>query len=140
MTDTRTQQEKLQESEENSADGNRRSEPRYASEGEAEITVLTVGNSDTLEATVEDVSKNGLRLRTARRMQIGDRLRVRFGDMLAFADVRWCKPRVFGGFSVGMSISHMVPYALVANVRRSAQSPAGDGEEETSSEDAGSAG
>lgn len=98
-----------------------RKEPRYPSAGEAEITPLGEGPSEPIPGTVIDVSKSGLRVRSLRSFRVGSRLRVRFGEMLAFAVVRWCQP-CDGGYDFGMRIEHMVPHSLVTRVRRAAGS------------------
>ena len=98
---------------------NQRKEPRYPSAGEAEITPLDAGPAEPIQGEVIDVSKSGLRVRSPKSFNDGARLRVRFGEMLAFAVVRWCHSRG-GGYDAGMRIEHMVPYSLVTRVRRAA--------------------
>ena len=77
-----------------------------------------------------DVSKCGLRVRLLEELDVGARVRVKFGDTLAFARVRWCRAFNEEQFDAGMEIEHTMARTLVKNLQRS-----GSSEKQTASEE-----
>ena len=99
----------------------RRREPRYPTDGRTEITVLQTGQTRNLEGRTVNVSKSGLRVRLPEPLEVGLKLRVKFGRVLAFGSVRWCRQLDNGYFDVGIRIGHTMAHSLVASVREAAE-------------------
>lgn len=91
----------------------RRREPRYASDNLAVVTILASGK--VVEGRTVDISRSGLRVRTDRVLEKGSRIRIKFGAVIAFGDVRWCRP-ANGAFDIGIEVAHTLEQSLVDSV------------------------
>jgi len=96
----------------------RRKEPRYPTEARAEVTEFGSQGRRHLEARMMNISKSGLRLRLSEPLVPGARVRVHFGEVLAFGEVRWCRDLCGDAFDAGVKIDHTVEHKLVAKLRR----------------------
>ena len=92
----------------------RRSEPRYPSEEPAVITLLVSG--EVFRASTVDVSKSGLRVRATTALGIGEKLRIRFGTVIAFGEVRWCRTVHGSNFDIGIQVDHTLEQELVESM------------------------
>jgi hypothetical protein len=92
----------------------RRKEPRYPSEEPAVVTLLTSG--EVLQADTMDISKSGLRVRSMSPLDSGTRLRVRFGTVIAFGQVRWCREVHGSTYDIGILVDHTLAQELVDSV------------------------
>ncbi len=97
------------------ADDERRTEPRYASVESAVVTIITEG--DSFDAETVDVSKSGLRIRITEPLEAGSRLRVKFGTVVAFGEVRWCAQVHGGNHDAGIHVEHTMAHTLLADIR-----------------------
>ena len=84
----------------------RRSEARYPAQDPAEIEVLH-GSAGTLYGTILDVSRSGLRVALAKRIDRGEQIKVKLHHNVIFGEVRYCRA-VFGGFQAGIRIHDLV--------------------------------
>lgn len=91
----------------------RRREPRYASDNPAVVTILASGT--VMEGRTVNISKSGLRVRTDQVLEEGSRIRVMFGTVIAFGEVRWCRA-VSGAHDVGIKVAHTLEQSLVDSV------------------------
>jgi hypothetical protein len=84
----------------------RRSEARYPAQDPAEIEVLP-GPTDPIYGTILDVSRSGLRVALAKRINRGEQIKVKLHHNVIFGEVRYCRS-VFGGFQAGIRIKDLV--------------------------------
>ncbi|MCP5113496.1 MAG: PilZ domain-containing protein, partial [bacterium] len=87
----------------------------YASVEPAVVTLITDGNC--VEAETVDVSKSGLRIRLIDPLVVGSRLRVRFGTVIAFGEVRWCRQVHGGNYDAGIQVGHTLAEALMSSIQ-----------------------
>jgi hypothetical protein len=89
----------------------RRSEARYPAQDPAEIEVLPGPNdpisTDHIFGTILDVSRSGLRVALAKRINRGEQIKVKLHHNVIFGEVRYCRS-VFGGFQAGIRIKDLV--------------------------------
>jgi PilZ domain-containing protein len=97
----------------------RRREPRYETDCDGEVTNLT-SLSPPHPARVVDVSKSGLCFRSDLNVPKGARVKVSFGDTLAFGDVRWCRQLDECWFEAGIALEYTVRKDLVSRIRDAA--------------------
>jgi hypothetical protein len=97
----------------------RRREPRYLSGSFGEVTNLN-SMSAPHPAEVVDVSKSGVRFRSELDLQRGVRVKVSFGDTLAFGEVRWCSQLEAHWFETGVAIQNTLPKKLVSRIQDAA--------------------
>ena len=93
----------------------RRSEPRYPSVEAAVVTIITEGSS--FEAETVDVSKSGLRIRLEKPLEVGSRIRVKFGTVVAFGEVRWCHQANAGNIDAGIRVEHTVAQDFLSGLK-----------------------
>jgi hypothetical protein len=84
----------------------RRSEARYPAQDPAEIEILP-GPTDPISGTILDVSRSGLRVALAKRINRGEQIKVKLHQNVIFGEVRYCRS-VFGGFQAGIRIKDLV--------------------------------
>jgi hypothetical protein len=84
----------------------RRSEARYPAQDPAEIEILP-GPTDPIYGTILDVSRSGLRVALAKRINRGEQIKVKLHHNVIFGEVRYCRS-VFGGFQAGIRIKDLV--------------------------------
>lgn len=97
------------------AEDERRTEVRYASVESAVVTIITEGQSVVAETV--DVSKSGLRIRLMDPLEIGERIRVKFGTVIAFGEVRWCRQSHAGNYEAGIAIGHTMAQTFLSGIR-----------------------
>jgi len=84
----------------------RRSEARYQTQDPAEIEILP-GPSEPFYGTVLDVSRSGLRVALSKRINRGERVKVKLHRNVIFGEVRYCRA-VPNGFQAGLQIQDLV--------------------------------
>lgn len=67
----------------------RRSEPRFECQAEAELTIVDRAIT-TIPAVVRDVSKSGLRIAADTPMNPGTQVRIKMDSLTVFGEVRYC--------------------------------------------------
>jgi PilZ domain len=87
-------------------DAERRSEARYPTQDPAELELLN-GPADPIYGTVLDVSRSGLRVALAQRIDRGEQVKVKLHDNVIFGEVRYCRA-VSGAFQAGIKIQDLV--------------------------------
>jgi len=97
----------------------RRTEPRYETYSVGEVTDLST-MSPAHPAEILDVSKSGVCFRSELDVQRGVRVKIAFGDTLAFGEVRWRRQLDEHWFEAGAAIENTVRKDLVSNIRRAA--------------------
>ena len=105
----------------------RRTEPRYPTETEGEIEDLS-SISPAHPAQLIDVSRSGMCLQTDFDLQRGVRVKVVFGDSMAFGEIRWCRKLDEHRFVAGVAVEHIVRRDLVSRIRSAADSDAPENE------------
>ena len=86
--------------------GERRAEARYPAQDPAEIELLP-GPAEPIYGTILDVSRSGLRVALARRIDRGEQIKVKLHHNVIFGEVRYCRS-VSGGFQAGIRIQDLV--------------------------------
>ena len=100
----------------------RRSEPRYPTAGTSTKVTRLDEASEEIKGRIFDISKTGLRFKAEIELPEGARVRLEFGDSIAFGDVRWTR-RVEGEVhEVGVQVSHIVNRTLVNNLKKASAS------------------
>lgn len=95
----------------------RRSEPRFMTDGKAEVIVpRRLRCAENKPATVCDVSKSGLRIRLSSSMYEGSEIAIQMGDILVTAEVRRCIKVGQNLFEVGLSIRDLQVLAARSHV------------------------
>lgn len=97
----------------------RRSEARYPAQAPAELEILPL-STGPLYGTVLDVSRSGLRIGLARRVDRNQKVRVTLSGNVIFGEVRYCRA-VAAGFQAGIRIENLVREA--AGDRHIAEDP-----------------
>ncbi len=75
------------------------------------VTLLTSG--EMFQANFLDVSKSGLRVRVMAPLEAGQTLRIRFGTVIAFGEVRWRRSAEGSHFHLGIEVDHTLMRELV---------------------------
>jgi hypothetical protein len=84
----------------------RRSEARYATQDPAELEIMP-GPSEPIFGTILDVSRSGLRVALAKRIERGEQVKVKLHRNVIFGEVRYCRS-VSGAFQAGIRIQDLV--------------------------------
>src|SRR5579884_2404371 len=85
----------------------RRREPRFAVSGPCYLVWSDDGNEVCACGTIQDMSFNGLRVRTRPQAAQGDEIHVFIGDHhMAVGEVRYCIANADGGCDIGILIRH----------------------------------
>ena len=104
----------------------RRKEPRYKANEKATLTLLGSGGGEPFSVDVLDVSRSGLRIRSAAKLDVENSVRIEFAGILAFAVVRWNRSVEHGLFEMGMQIEHIISCQLLEDMRRAARGSSAD--------------
>ena len=107
----------------------RRREPRYPTSSAGEVQNLS-SISPSHPAEVVDVSRSGMCIRSDLELPRGVRVKVLFGDSMAFGEVRWCRRVEDDWFETGVAVEHIVRRDLVSRIRSAADPASGDEEPE----------
>ena len=83
----------------------RRREPRFPCTGAASVRCINPLLTERVSGRVVDVSKHGVRLRTAASFHPGSLLQIFIGKSLLTGEVRYSKP-VKNGFEHGVQLEH----------------------------------
>jgi len=86
--------------------GDRRTEARYPAQAPAELETLPL-SAGPLYGTVLDVSRSGLRIALAQRLERSQKVRVTLSGNVIFGEVRYCRA-VSAGFQAGIRIENLV--------------------------------
>jgi len=84
----------------------RRTEIRYPAQDPAELEILP-GPTEPIFGTILDVSRSGLRVGLAARIDRGAQVKVMLHNNIIFGEVRYCRS-VSGAFHVGIRIHDLV--------------------------------
>lgn len=127
-----------------SAAQERRSEQRYPSEDEAIVTILACDSSPSgdpaggeeapsgavrqdpgrmttgsvCQGRTVDISKSGLRVRIQQPLEVGSKIRIKFGTTFAFGTVRWCSQVNGIDYDCGILVEHTLAQSLVESVHQ----------------------
>ncbi|MGJ5818067.1 PilZ domain-containing protein [Paludibaculum fermentans] len=79
-----------------------RTEPRFnVREEKAAVWVLNPNQPQSREARLLDISHSGLGIVIAEEIPAGSWIRVEFGDVAVFGEVRYCRQQMCGEFRLG---------------------------------------
>lgn len=100
-----------------------RAEPRYESADPAVITLLASGES--FQANLVDVSKTGIRVCLWTPIREKTKLRFRFGKLIGYGEVRWCRPLKGSHFEIGIQVGHTLARELVEAIDQAGNAATG---------------
>jgi hypothetical protein len=89
------------------AEDERRRQPRMATDDPASIQILSPLTLERMDVRILDVSRNGLKIRSPRRLNTGAILQIRLRDLFIMGEVRYCV-QTPDGFYAGLYIQDCV--------------------------------
>ena len=86
---------------------NRRAEPRFEVNSMVEVFIRYPSMAGPFRGAVTDLSKNGLRLRMETSLPKASQVQVKFGEVVVFGEVRFCRDLADGHFEAGLHIEDL---------------------------------
>ena len=91
------------------AHNDRRGEPRFQTGGEGELTMISPPGSETLMASIVDVSRSGLQVEITAPIELGSNIELRLENISVFGEVGSCRQRASGRYRLGVLTSRIIP-------------------------------
>src|SRR5437763_1218736 len=91
------------------AHDDRRAEPRFQTGGEGELTMISPPGSETLMASIVDVSRSGMQVEITAPMELGSIIELRLRNMSVFGEVGSCRQGASGRYRLGVLTSRIIP-------------------------------